>query len=522
MPATTLHLTPQFLHAFEVMDRTDQNVFITGRAGTGKSTLLRYFRERTEKKIAVLAPTGVAAVNIQGQTIHAFFKFRPDITVSKVEEDYRKVRDAALYKKLDALVIDEISMVRADLLDCVDAFLRRHGREKGAPFGGVQMICIGDLYQLPPVVSSEEREIFAGHYASPYFFDAQGFRDAAFQLIELEKIYRQSDPRFIDILNGVRNRSITDAQWAQLNARHQPHAAAPRDGLYMYLTTTNAKAGEINRREMHQRKGKVRTYHGQVTGSFDAKAFPTELALQVKIGAQVMLVNNDSAGRWINGTVGEVVGIERRDDTDDDTDVIMVRLADGAEVDVVPHTWEMFRFRYDAQAKRIESETTGAFTQYPLMLAWAITIHKSQGKTFERVILDLDRGSFAHGQTYVGLSRCTSLDGLILTRPVRPGDLRVDWRVVKFLTEFQYGLAEQALSLEDKIARITQAIEQGQAVTITYLKANDEKSQRTIRPEYIGQLLYEETPFFGVEAYCCLRKATRVFRVDRILAIEGE
>lgn len=510
-----IDLNKKFLQALEWIEKSDQNIFVTGRAGTGKSTLLRYFREHTKKNIAVLAPTGVAAVNIRGQTIHSFFRFKPDITVSKIQKKYRKIKNGDLYKKLDAIVIDEISMVRADLLDCVDAFLRLHGKQKQTPFGGIQMIFIGDLYQLPPVVPAAEKEIFQAHYASPYFFDAHGFKQAPFQFIELEKIYRQSDPAFIEILNGIRNRSVTDGQLEKLNSRHQPHFKRSQNGFYIHLTTTNAKAKQINLEEMAKRKGKVFEYEGRIRGEFDEKAFPTELHLKLKIGAQVMLVNNDSFGRWINGTVGEIMGVEY--DEEIEGDVILVKLAGGDVVDVSPNTWEMFRFRYDTAKKSIESETTGSFTQYPIMLAWAITIHKSQGKTFERTIIDLERGTFAHGQTYVALSRCTSLEGMILTTPIKKGHILMDWRVVKFLTQFQYQLAEKEISLDEKINRIQEAVKNRQKLKITYLKTNDEKTEREILPEYIGELTYEGRKFLGVEGYCFKRKDTRVFRVDRIL-----
>ncbi len=510
-----IELNEKFVRALDGMEKGDQNVFVTGRAGTGKSTLLRYFREHTRKNIAVLAPTGVAAVNIKGQTIHSFFRFKPDITVTKVQKSYRKIKNGDLYKKLETIVIDEISMVRADLLDCVDAFLRLHGKQKQRPFGGIQMIFIGDLYQLPPVVPSAEKEIFEAHYPSPYFFDARGFRQTPFQFIELEKIYRQRDPAFIGILNGIRNRSITDEQLEQLNARYQPHFKKSQNSFYIHLTTTNAGAKQINLQEMAKRKGKIIEYEGRMSGEFDEKAFPAERHLQFKIGAQIMLVNNDSLGRWINGTVGEIVGIEENEETG--KDVIMVRLSEGDLVDVAPNTWEMFRFRYDTAKKTIESETTGSFTQYPLLLAWAITIHKSQGKTFDKTIIDLERGSFAHGQTYVALSRCTSLEGMVLAKPIKKSHILMDWRVVKFLTQFQYQLSEKEMSLEEKMNRIEKAIQAKQKLKITYLKTNDEKSEREILPQFMGELTYEGKKFLGVEGYCFKRRDTRVFRVDRIL-----
>lgn len=513
-----LDLNEKFAQAFELMENSFQNIFLTGKAGTGKSTLLQYFRDQTKKNIAVLAPTGVAAVNIKGQTIHSFFRFKPDITVSKVHQRYRNLKKTDLYKKLDAIVIDEISMVRADLLDCVDSFLRLHGKIKKEPFGGIQMIFIGDLYQLPPVVPRFEKKIFESHYPSPYFFDAHGFQGAEFQFIELDKIYRQQDPVFIEILNGIRNRSVTDEHLSRLNSRYHPNFHSIPDGFYIHLTPTNAKAREINLKEMVRLKQKAVEYEGILEGEFDERTLPTEKYLKLKIGAHVMLVNNDSRGRWINGTVGKIVDIEY--DKESKQDIILVKLADGDIVEVTRHTWEMFQFHYDHSRKTIESKVVGSFTQYPIMLAWSITIHKSQGKTFDKVIIDLERGTFAHGQTYVALSRCTSLEGIMITKPIKKGHILMDWRVVKFLTGFQYKLAEKEKPIEEKMKLIQQAIESKKKLKMTYLKTSDERSERVIVPEYLGELTYQGKSFLGVEGYCFQRKDKRVFRVDRILDLE--
>lgn len=513
-----LDLNKKFVEAHKLMENSLQNVFLTGKAGTGKSTLLQYFRDKTKKSIVVLAPTGVAAVNIKGQTIHSFFRFKPDITVSKVNQKYRNLKKAALYKKIDAIVIDEISMVRADLLDCVDSFLKLHGKSKEKPFGGIQMIFIGDLYQLSPVVPRYEREIFKSHYPSPYFFDAHGFQGANFRFIELDKIYRQQDPVFIDILNGIRNRSVTDEHLKRLNSRYQPNFHSSPKDCFIHLTPTNAKSREINLKEMAKLKQKTKTYEGVLAGKFEEKVLPTEQYLKLKVGAQVMLVNNDSKGRWINGTVGEIVDIKYDKDTEED--IIRVKLGSGNVVDITQHSWEMFQFHYDTDRKSIESEVVGSFTQYPIKLAWSITIHKSQGKTFDKVIIDLQRGTFAHGQAYVALSRCTSLEGMVLTTPIKKGHILMDWRVVKFLTQFQYDLAEKENPIEQKIKLIQQAIKAKQKMKMTYLKANDERSQRTILPGYLGEMTYREKLFLGVKGYCLKRQDERVFRVDRILNLE--
>lgn len=511
-----IELNEWFQKALAYIEGTDRHAFITGKAGTGKSTLLEYFRQTTKKRIVVLAPTGVAAVNVRGQTIHSFFRFRPDITVDKVRSKYKNLKQVDLYKKLETIVIDEISMVRADLLDCVDTFLRMHGKKKGEPFGGAQMMFIGDLYQLPPVVTGEERELFRSHYQSPYFFDSHGFSDITIEIFELEKIYRQRDDDFIRILNGIRNRSIDEALFTHLNSRVDPSFEPQNSDPYVHLTTTNAKAEEINTRQLSKLSGKRWVFEAQRSGSFEERSFPAPLTLELKARSQVMLTNNDQLGRWVNGTVGTVERIKE----DDDGILVNIRLEGGEMVDVSPYTWEMFRFIYNRETRRIDSETTGSFTQYPMILAWAVTIHKAQGKTFERVIVDMDRGAFAHGQTYVALSRATSLSGLVLKRPIEKKHLLLDWRVVRFLTGFQYRKSDAAFSLSDKKRLIENAIENSRELEIVYLKSNDEKSTRIIGPKEIGDMEYLGKSFLGVSVYDHLRKEDRVFRVDRILEMK--
>lgn len=526
MSKSTIELNPGFERALDLMENTKKSVFVTGRAGTGKSTLLQYFRDHTEKNIVVLAPTGVAAVNVKGQTIHSFFGFKPDITLSKVKKLDRFGKDS-IYRQLDAIVIDEISMVRADLLDCVDKFLRLHGKDKYLPFGGVQMIMIGDLYQLPPVVTGADREVFRREYTSPYFFSARVFspqqtlihdaNEFLMELVELEKIYRQKDQDFIELLNAVRNNSATDEHIARINERYQPSFERRPKDFSIVLTTTNDLAAEINSQELKKVPGKMEQYCGRRTGHFDAKYLPTDEALAVKIGAQVMMLNNDSEGRWINGTIGSIVGIDTSEDGGEV--ILLVKLQDGETVEVTPHRWDIYEFRYNNSSRQIESDTIGSFTQYPMKLAWAVTIHKSQGKTFDRVILDLGRGTFSPGQLYVALSRCTSFEGLVLKKPVAKRHIFLDWAVVKFMTSFQYRVSEKALPLAEKVALIEQAIAGEQKLSITYLKASDVKTRRTIIPHTVGEMEYMDKTFLGVEGYCCERKEDRVFRVDRILEI---
>ncbi|MFN3396822.1 MAG: ATP-dependent RecD-like DNA helicase, partial [Thermodesulfovibrionales bacterium] len=462
-----IDLNDAFKSALHHMEETEGHVFVTGRAGTGKSTLLNYFRERTEKNIAVLAPTGVAAVNIKGQTIHSFFNFRPDITPHTIKEVRPKDKD--IYKKLDAIVIDEVSMVRADLLDCIDGFLRLYGRKKSLPFGGIQMIFIGDLYQLPPVVTSREKDLFTEYYKSPYFFDSKAFEGLDMEFIELEKVYRQSDEGFIRLLNRIRNNTISDNEIEELNKRYIPDFLPDKE-FYVYLTTTNESADRINRERLEEIRSRGSTYHGILDGEFGERELPTSLALNVKVGAQVMLLNNDALGRWINGSIGRIVDIEKQKG---DPDIIWVKLKEGLVVDVTPYQWEMFEFNYDKTSKKITSDVVGTFIQYPLRLAWAITIHKSQGLTFDRVIIDIGRGTFSHGQLYVALSRCTSLKGLILRRPIMKKHIFMDRRVVSFVTRFQYKKAEERQPRSEKITILKEALRGKRPVEIIYLKARD-------------------------------------------------
>src|SRR3990172_1952403 len=510
----TLEFNEGFSRAFHTMEDTDRHVFITGRAGTGKSTLLTYFRQNTKKVIAVLAPTGVAAVNVKGQTIHSFFNFKIDITPDSVRRI--RPRDKAVYKKLHAIVVDEISMVRADLLDCVDVFLRLHGRGKSMPFGGIQMIFIGDLYQLPPVVTSREKALFMDYYKSPYFFDAmvfEGNKTFNMEFIELEKVYRQKDAGFLKLLNAIRNNTATDDDMNEINRRYIHDFREKGGDFSIYLTTTNILADSINIKKLAEVKAKEYRYTGALEGDFSAKDLPTGMEIVLKTGAQVMLLNNDSTGRWINGSIGRVVGIEK----EDGRDAILVELSDGEIAGVTPYQWEMYKFSYDKNRNMVTSEAVGSFTQYPLKLAWAVTIHKSQGMTFDRVTIDIGRGTFCHGQLYVALSRCTTLEGIVLRRPVSKKNILMDRRVVEFVTKYQYHLAEKRLPLHEKISFLEDAIKTGKQLEIVYLKTKDEKSKRIITPLSVGELEYSGKRFPGLKAFCTKRMDERVFHIERIL-----
>lgn len=380
------------------------------------------------------------------------------------------------------------------------------------------MVFIGDLYQLPPVIKGKEREIFKTHYKTGYFFSAHSFEELPMEFIELEKIYRQKDDRFIEVLNAIRNSTITEEMLEVLNSRHDPDFEPAGDEFHISLTTLNQLADRINSEQLRRIKGPAFDIEGIIRGNFDKKNLPTQMVISLKIGAQVMLLNNDPYGRWVNGSVGrveEILGAERGS-----PEIIVVELADGRLVEVEPFTWEIFEYRYDEGSNSIQTQTIGSFTQFPLRLAWAITIHKSQGKTFQRMILDIQRGIFSPGQVYVALSRCTTLDGIILRQPIQKKHVFMDWRIVDFLTKYQYKISDEKMPLEEKMDFLQRAIKEKQRLEIVYLKRSDEKSRRIIEPLYVGELSYEGRPFLGLEAYCHSRKERRNFRVDRILEMK--
>ncbi len=527
----SLDLNPEFQKALRLMEETSDSVFITGKAGTGKSTLLRYFLEKTGKEVVVLAPTGVAALNVDGQTIHSFFRFSTHVTPQEVKKKRFSGDQIALFKALKTIVIDEVSMVRADLMDCVSLALQK-ARGSKLPFGGLQMIFIGDLYQLPPVVASpEERELFRTVYASPYFFDAKVLEDLPngetsasrhfpLHMVELEKIYRQKDEKFIELLNKIRNNSIQPEDIEILNDRHgKLPVSVSKKGFAITLTTTNAAADMINDERLTHMKAPKKSYHATIAGDFDRSHFPTAEVLHLKVGAQVMMLSNDGAGAWVNGSMGVIVDIEESD-SGMDPDALVVRLSDGKKVLVTPHTWEVRQYVYRSGQEHLEQEELGSFRQYPVRLAWAVTIHKSQGKTFDEVVIDIGKGSFAHGQTYVALSRCTSFEGLSLVKPLQKRHVIMDFRVVKFLTGFQYKKSLEKMPLDEKCAILSKAIVSGNRIQMTYLKANDTKSKRSVIPKKIGEMSYGGVSFLGLEAFCLSRQDDRVFRVDRILELE--
>lgn len=419
-----LVITEEFQASFNLMENTSESVFITGKAGTGKSTLLKYFRSKTKKKVVVLAPTGIAAINVSGATVHSFFRFPLDVIeparITRIEERVR------LFNEIDLIIIDEVSMVRADMMDGIDYCLRLH-RGNALPFGGVQMVFFGDLYQLPPVVVGQELQNYFNHeFGSPYFFSARAFRTFAFRIIELQRIFRQRDPSFIHLLNNIREGRTIQNELSSLNRRVVPNFTANRDDLFITLATTNKIADAENQRRLNHLTTPVHTYQAIIEGTFEQSAYPTDFILTLKKGAQIMMTKNDSGKRWVNGTIGKVSSLKE--------DMVEVDI-NGSKYEVEKAVWEVIEYRYNQAERKIEPIVKGSFKQFPIKLAWAVTIHKSQGRTFDQVVIDLGTGAFAHGQTYVALSRCTSFEGIILKQNVNTHDIIIDRRVREFMQQ---------------------------------------------------------------------------------------
>lgn len=501
MPAQ-IEINPRFKQALELINDSSRHIFITGKAGAGKSTLLDYAFRNSSKNMVIVAPTGVAALNVRGQTIHRFFAFPVNITPEKIANHEVTPRAKRIYKQLQTLIIDEVSMLRADIFDCIDTFLRLYGPDSEKAFGGVQLVLVGDLYQLPPVVAGHEASCFAQRYASPYFFSSEACRGIALEVIELTKIYRQKDASFIELLNRIRSNTAGPADLQLLNSRLI--TTEDPDNFYITLTTTNQMADRLNKEKLERLPGRSYLSQAVIDGSFNAEYFPTAETLELREGAQIMFLNNDLKGRWVNGSLGKIEAIRFNQDK---VRYLSVRLHENAKlVEVFPYTWEIFK--YTLAGHEIISAPAGSFTQFPLRLAWAVTIHKSQGQTFDDVCIDVGRGTFAPGQLYVALSRCTSLEGIRLRTPLQPRHIICDDRICRFMENYA-----AAPDRAGKIKRLETAARSRRKLDISYQKADGKTSRRVIIPLYIkGE---------NLQAFCIQRQEQRSFCIERILEIRN-
>ena len=427
---------PELQLAWQFIENTGTHLFLTGKAGTGKTTFLKRLREHTPKRMVVLAPTGIAAINAGGVTIHSFFQisfapFVPETTFNSAQIQYRYSQEKRnIIRSMDLLVIDEISMVRADLLDAVDATLRRY-RNREKPFGGVQLLMIGDLQQLAPVVRDSEWSLLRNYYETPYFFASRALRETTYMTIELEKVYRQNDTFFLSLLNKIRENKADDEVLNELNRRYQQGFQPPKEEGYIRLTTHNNQAQQVNDRELASLPGKPYHFRAEVTGTFPEYTYPADEILTIKEGAQIMFLKNDVSleKRYYNGMIGEVVAVN-------DSEIYVKEKGSEEDFLLLPEEWGNYKYVLNEETKEITEVIEGTFRQYPIRLAWAITIHKSQGLTFERAIIDA-RNSFAHGQTYVALSRCKTLEGLVLESPLRKEAIISDSVVDNFTKEVE-------------------------------------------------------------------------------------
>lgn len=437
-------------NALQIIQFTRRSLFLTGKAGTGKSTFLRHIAATTKKKNIILAPTGIAAINVGGSTLHSFFKL-PFHPLLPTDSRYspRNIRDTLKYntekinilREVELIIIDEVSMVRADIIDFIDKVLRIYNRNMREPFGGKQLLLVGDIYQLEPVVREEDRKLLSPFYPDNFFFDAKIFQQMQLVSIELKKVYRQTDPVFIDILDHIRTSQIRTTDLALLNKRVGAELNTGDSKLSITLSTRRDTVDYINQQQLDLLPGEATLFRGSIEGDFPESSLPTPIELYLKTGAQIIFIKNDTDHRWVNGTLGTVIGFD-----DDDEPKIFVRTEEGDDVLVEPAAWSNMRYHFNDKEKKIEEEEIGRYLQYPIRLAWAITVHKSQSLTFKQVNIDFTGGVFAGGQTYVALSRCTSLEGIRLQEPLRASEVFVRNEVKQFARNYNnQGVIHSAL-----------------------------------------------------------------------------